>query len=147
MTDRTSLTTKAPARIGALAWRHPDIEFSLVRTERTEDSGKRAAQAVTFAGDQRADIFATVDSDTILDPRAIEEGLKPFTDPRVTSVAAVLLTYNSGRNLPTALTESWLTVYQLGIRSAWSRLGRVMINSGASRSTGPMWSARHCLPT
>jgi hyaluronan synthase len=118
------------AELAVLAWRYPDIDFSWVRTERTADSGKRAAQAVTFGSDRRADIFATIDSDTILDPRAIEEGLKPFADPRVTSVAAVLLTYNSGKNLLTALTEIWLTVYQLGIRSAWSRLGRVMINSG-----------------
>jgi hyaluronan synthase len=118
------------AKLAILARRHRDIEFSWVRTERTEGSGKRAAQAVTFANDRRAEIFATIDSDTILDPRAIEEGLKPFANPRVTSVAAVLLTYNSGTNLLTALTEIWLTVYQLGIRSAWSRLGRVMINSG-----------------
>lgn len=118
------------AELAVLAWRHPDIDFNWVRTERTENSGKRAAQAVTFTSDRHADIFATIDSDTILDPRAIEEGLKPFADPRVTSVAAILLTYNSGKNLLTALTEIWLTVYQLGIRSAWSRLGRVMINSG-----------------
>jgi hyaluronan synthase len=117
-------------KLAELAWRYPEIEFSWIRTERTERSGKRAAQAVTFVNDGRADIFATIDSDTILDPRAIEEGVKPFANPRVTSVAAVLLTYNSGKNLLTALTEIWLTVYQLGIRSAWSRLGRVMINSG-----------------
>jgi hyaluronan synthase len=108
----------------------PGVEVSWVRTERTPDSGKRAAQAVTFSNDHRADVFVTIDSDTVLDARAIEEGLKPFADPRVVSVAAVLLVYNVSSNLLTRFTEIWLCVYQLGIRAAWSQLGRVLINSG-----------------
>ena len=113
-----------------LGLEHPGIEFRWVRTERTADSGKRAAQAVTFRGDPHADVFATIDSDTVLEARAIEEGLKPFADPRVQSVAAILLVYNAGTNLLTALTEIWLAVYQLGVRAAWSRLGCVLVNSG-----------------
>lgn len=108
----------------------PDIEASWVRTERTPDSGKRAAQAVTFGSDHQADVFVTIDSDTVLDRRAIEEGLKPFADPQVASVAAVLLVYNVSSNILTRFTEIWLCIYQLGIRAAWSRLGRVLINSG-----------------
>jgi hyaluronan synthase len=108
----------------------PRVEASWVRTERTPDSGKRAAQAVTFGSDRWADVFVTIDSDTVLDARAIEEGLKPFADPRVASVAAVLLVYNVSSNILTRLTEIWLCVYQLGIRATWSRLGRVLINSG-----------------
>jgi hyaluronan synthase len=113
-----------------LGLEYPDIEFRWVRTERTPDSGKRAAQAVTFRGDPQADVFATIDSDTVLESRAIEEGLKPFADPRVQSVAAILLVFNAGRNLLTGLTEIWLAVYQLGVRAAWSRLGCVLVNSG-----------------
>jgi hypothetical protein len=37
--------------------------------------GARAAR-------DNAEVFVTVDSDTSLERRAIEEGLKPFTDPR-----------------------------------------------------------------
>jgi hyaluronan synthase len=118
------------AELARLPWRQCGVEFSWVRTERTPDSGKRTAQAVTFTSDRGADIFATMDSDTVMDPRAVEEGLKPFADRRVMSVAAVLLTYNASRNVFTALTEIWLTAFQLGIRGAWSRLGRVLINSG-----------------
>jgi hyaluronan synthase len=113
-----------------LGLEYPRIEFRWVRTERTADSGKRAAQAITFRGDPDADVFATIDSDTVLESRAIEEGLKPFADPRVQSVAAILLVFNAGRNLLTGLTEIWLAVYQLGVRAAWSRLGCVLVNSG-----------------
>jgi hyaluronan synthase len=118
------------AGLARLSLEHPATEWLWIRTERGPESGKRAAQAVTIRGDGRADIFATIDSDTILDPCAIEEGLKPFADTRVQSVAAVLLVFNARRNLLTALTDIWLAVYQLGIRAAWSRLGRVMVNSG-----------------
>lgn len=113
-----------------LSLQYPATEFRWIRTERGPESGKRSAQAVTFRGDPHADIFATLDSDTVLERRAIEEGLKAFADPRVQSVAAVLLVFNAGRNLVTALTEIWLCTYQLGIRAAWSRLGCVLVNSG-----------------
>jgi hyaluronan synthase len=122
--------TSVQAEINDLAWHYPHISIQWIRTERTPDSGKRAAQAVTFSRDHDADIFMTMDSDTVVDPRGIEEGLKPFADCRVMSVAAVLLTHNVSRNLFTALTEIWLTAFQLGLRAAWSRLGRVLINSG-----------------
>src|SRR5215470_2615744 len=46
------------------------VDFSWVRTR---NGGKRHAQAVTFHNDYRADIFVTLDSDTTLDRRAIEE--------------------------------------------------------------------------
>lgn len=118
------------AYLAGVAAEYPATEWRWIRTERGPESGKRAAQAVTIRGDDRADIIATIDSDTILDPRAIAEGLKPFADPRVQSVAAVLLVFNARRNLLTALTDIWLAVYQLGIRAAWSSLGWVMVNSG-----------------
>jgi len=113
-----------------LSLQYPATEFRWVRTERGPESGKRSAQAVTFRADPGADIFATIDSDTILDPRAVEEGLRAFADPRVQSVAAMLLVFNARRNLLTALTEIWLCTYQLGVRAAWSRLGCVLVNSG-----------------
>lgn len=118
------------SELGALSLSYPATEFRWIRTERGPESGKRSAQAVTFRADPHADVFVTIDSDTILDPSAIEEGLKPFADRRVMSVAAILLVYNAGRNLLTGLTDIWLAVYQTGIRAAWSRLGCVLVNSG-----------------
>lgn len=101
----------------AVEWHHQDIP------------GKRDAQITTFRDGGRADIFATMDSDTILDPRCIEEGLKPFIQPRVTSVASVILAYNSKHPL-VRMTDPWLLAFQLAVRAAMSKLGCVLVNSG-----------------
>jgi hyaluronan synthase len=58
---------------------------------------KRHAQLVTFRQDD-GDIFVTVDSDSVLGADAIEQGLLPFADPEVTSVAAVVLAMNAWAN-------------------------------------------------
>lgn len=110
-----------------LAAFYPQVEASWIRTR---NRGKRHAQSVTFRDRGQADIFVTVDSDTILDRHAIEEGLKPFLDPRVTSVAGMLISYNASRNWLALLTDFWLVCVQVSIRSAWSRLGCVLVNSG-----------------
>jgi len=55
------------------------MDFSSVRKRNGE---KKSTQVCMFAGDD-ADVFFTVDSDTSLERRAIEECLKPFSDPRV----------------------------------------------------------------
>ena len=58
--------------------------------------GKRDAQAAAFRGAPQADVYVTVDSDTILDYHAIAEGMKPFADPQIQSVAGL----NAGRQSP-----------------------------------------------
>jgi hyaluronan synthase len=105
----------------------PDgVEFSWVRTE---NRGKRHAQMQTFAGSD-ADIFITVDSDTILHRDAIEEGLKPFADGRVTSVCGLVLAPNKYENLLTRVEDLVTTTWQLTLRSAYSKLSSVTVNSG-----------------
>ncbi|MEU6817283.1 glycosyltransferase [Streptomyces sp. NPDC046860] len=91
--------------------------------------GKRDAQIRTFKDGGQADIFATMDSDTVMDPKCIEEGLKPFADKRVTSVASVILAFNSRHPL-VRITDPWLLAFQLAVRSAMSKLGCVLVNSG-----------------
>ena len=88
----------------------PSVDASWIRTR---NGGKRRAQAVTFGSDPLANVFVTLDSDTVLDPAAIEEGIKPFADRRVSSVAGVLLTLNASHNLFTRLTDTWLTAFQM----------------------------------
>jgi len=97
---------------------------------RQPNGGKRTAQiaGVRMAGD--ADVYLTVDSDTVLDPRAVETGLMPFADERVQSVAGIVLTSNYGTNLLTRMQELWFTTMQLVNRSALSRMGSVMVNCG-----------------
>jgi hyaluronan synthase len=115
------------AEFRSLAFFYQQVECSWIRTP---VPGKRHAQCITFADGGQADIFVTVDSDTVLDSAAIREGLKPFADPKVTSVAAVMITYNAGRNFLTRMTEVWFTSFQTYLRAAWSRLGCVLVNSG-----------------
>lgn len=104
-------------------------DFS-IRWTRTENGGKRHAQAVGIARNPEADIYLTLDSDTILDPHAIRNGLYPFVDQRVQSVAGVCLPLNVSDNLLTRFTGIWETIWQLVERSAQSTMGCVTVNSG-----------------
>jgi hyaluronan synthase len=94
-----------------------------------DPASKRLAQLTTFQDDP-AEIFVTMDSDTVLDRNALAEGLKPFADPRVQSVAGVGVALNWNRNLLTRLTNLWFLTFQLGLRSSLSTLGSVLVNSG-----------------
>jgi hyaluronan synthase len=95
-----------------------------------DPASKRLAHLTTFQDDP-ADIFVTIDSDTVLDRYALTEGLKPFADPRVQAVAGVAVALNWKRNLLTRLTNLWFVTFQLGLRSSLSTLGSVLVNSGA----------------
>jgi len=92
------------------------------------NQGKRLAQVATFRDDD-ADLFATMDSDTVLDWMCTQEAVKPFAREEVTSVASVILAYNN-RNAFVRLTDSWLLAFQLTVRGAMSKLGCVLVNSG-----------------
>lgn len=103
-----------------------------VRAEwvRTPNRGKRHAQVEGVRRTPGADVYVTVDSDSILDRRALENGLAPFIDERVQSVAAVILSTNYRQSL----LARWMDLYCLGLqlfeRSAFSRFRAVMVNSG-----------------
>jgi len=109
---------------------HPDgVRFTWVRQP---NAGKKFAQAVTFTSDDEAHIFVTIDSDSALDRRAIAEGLKPFADPRVVSVAGLETAFNIDRNLLTRAMGHRSLVFQLFAMSAQSvARGSVLINPGA----------------
>lgn len=61
------------------------------------NAGKRHAQGNAFAAETDADIFMTMDSDTVLDLNAIRDGVAPFANPRVMSVAGMILGLNHSR--------------------------------------------------
>jgi hyaluronan synthase len=63
------------------------------------NQGKRHAHAAAFVAAAAADVYVTGDSDAILDYFAVEEGMKPFADPEVQSVAGLLLIANHRRKL------------------------------------------------
>jgi hyaluronan synthase len=107
--------------------RHGNTE---VRWRKKPHAGKKAAQALTFLSDEHADIFVTVDSDSALECRAIENGLKPFNDPEVKSVAGIELALNHRANWVTRTAYSRTTFFQVVLCGAQSVLGDVLVNRG-----------------
>ncbi|SIQ42521.1 hyaluronan synthase [Cellulosimicrobium aquatile] len=98
---------------------------------RTRNHGKRYALVNAARQAADADIYVTVDSDSILDRSAIEEGLKPFADERVQSVAGFLLVLNYSDSWLSRLMELVIVSWGQFERSALSVAGSVLVNSGA----------------
>jgi hyaluronan synthase len=99
---------------------------------RQENQGKKHAQAAAFRAVPCADIYATMDSDSALEQRAIEEGLKPFASREVTSVAGLEMAYNLTTNILTRAMGLRSLAFQLFAMSAQSVAGgNVVINPGA----------------
>ena len=114
------------------AWweRHSNPVVDFVWTWQ-ENAGKKAAHARAFEDDPQADIFVTVDSDTALEVNALEEGLKPFADRRVQSVAGIELAWNHSANLLVRLKSVNTLVWQFITCSAQSvAAGNVLVNRG-----------------
>lgn len=101
-----------------------------VQWTRTANHGKRHAQAVGIRQAPRADIYVTVDSDTVLDHDAIAEGLQPFVDPSMASVAGLVLAINNDKNILTRFTGVWELNWQLLDRGNQSLFNSVSVNSG-----------------
>lgn len=99
---------------------------------RQDNQGKKHAQAAAFRAIPQADIYATMDSDSALERRAIAEGLKPFADREVVSVAGLEMAYNLTTNLLTRAMGMRSLAFQLFTMSAQSVAGgNVVINPGA----------------
>ena len=110
-----------------LAHSAPGVDFTWVRQE---NQGKKRAQARTFRGDD-ADVFVTLDSDTTLERDALREGIKPFANPRVYSVAGLELAWNHDCNLLTRIKSVNALVWQFVTCSAQHVLGgSVLVNRG-----------------
>ncbi|HEX9066462.1 MAG TPA: glycosyltransferase, partial [Streptosporangiaceae bacterium] len=101
-----------------------------IRWTRQQNQGKRRAHAYVFERVPEADIFITIDSDTTIDYRAIEEGLKPFQDSEVQSVAGIEMGFNAYENFLTRI-QCCLQLYaQAVIGAAWSVVGDMYTNRG-----------------
>ena len=77
------------------AARHPGLVTAL-RLERNQ--GKRAALAAGFRA-ARGEILVTIDSDSVIEARALLEMAGPFRDARVGAVAGKVAAYNRDRGL------------------------------------------------
>ncbi|NEC65351.1 glycosyltransferase family 2 protein [Streptomyces sp. SID9727] len=105
-----------------------------VSWQRTENLGKRHAQIRAAAASPDADYFVTIDSDTELDRLALHELQQPFTDDRVQSVAAIVMSANARASRLTRLFDMYSLSWQLNERSAQSVLGSVVVNTGCCAS-------------
>jgi hyaluronan synthase len=99
-------------------------------TRQEVNAGKKAAQGVCFSR-SAADIFVIMDSDTCLDRHAIQEGLKPFADHSVASVAGVELAANARKNWLTLTVSVRSLFFQMLPCAAQSAVGDLLINRGA----------------
>lgn len=114
--------------------------------QKQKNLGKRHAhsKALQSVDNDGHKIIVTVDSDGLLDPHAIEEGLKPFIDPHVQSVAGLILAKNAQQNLLSRITDLiFVSAQQLIDRSAMSQFGSVLVNSGglAFYRSNVVWEA------
>ena len=108
---------------------HPG-RVKVVWTQRQENRGKKFAQSVVFVNHPDADVFVTVDSDTALDYRAIEEGMKPFAHANIMSVAGVEENFNKDVNWLTRSVAIRNTYYQLTVWGTQSMFGDLLVNRG-----------------
>lgn len=111
-----------------------EYDINTTWTIHKKNKGKRAAhmtayEKITEKIRENA-IIVTLDSDGVLDKKAIEEGLIPFKDEKVYSVAGVIISRNANKNILTRIAD-WIFVSQELIdRSSMSVFGNVLVNSG-----------------
>lgn len=103
----------------------------VVAHRQTENLGKRHAMAWGVRHSPHADIYLGVDSDTVLDPTAVEEGLRPFSDPLVMATTGLVTALNRHRNLLTRLIDLRYVNAFLIERGAYSALGSVLCCCGS----------------
>jgi hyaluronan synthase len=78
-----------------------------------------------------ADIIVTIDSDTALEARAIQEGLKPIADPCVQSVAGFEVAANPRANWLTRTASVRSLYFQITACGVQSAFGEILVNRGA----------------
>ncbi|MDR3202872.1 MAG: glycosyltransferase, partial [Bifidobacteriaceae bacterium] len=98
---------------------------------RQANAGKRHAQVAAAGAVPPVDVFLMVDSDTILDRGAVEAILAPFANPEIHAVGGIFFVLNYDTNILTRIQEIWMTSVQLIVRAALSRVGSVVVISGA----------------
>jgi hyaluronan synthase len=94
------------------------VDFSWYRTLTLENT-----RPSTNVNGDNADVFVTLDTDTLLARDAIAEGIKPFACPRVIPVAGIELAWNYGNSLLARLIGVNALIWQFATCSAQSAAG------------------------
>lgn len=112
-----------------------DLEIKVTWSRHKKNQGKRNAHMTAFKNITKElienAIIITVDSDGVVDKNAIEEGMIPFKDEEVYSVAGVIISRNANTNLLTRLADWIFVTQELIDRATMSMFGNVLVNSGA----------------
>lgn len=106
------------------------IDDPRVQWHRQANLGKRHAQVSGLAGERDAAFVLTVDSDSVVDSRAVGEALRAFSDPRVQAVTAMCVVRNRTASFLTRLTDLETFTGNAVMRRARSVLGIVAPTSG-----------------
>jgi len=96
---------------------------------RQKNRGKRHAQAAAFSRSD-ADVFVTVDSDTVLHDEAVAKLIIPFSRPETMSVAGAAYGQNYTRSLFTRIVEMNFALSFIQGRLAEGSFGSVRVNCG-----------------
>lgn len=105
------------------------IELQVQRFE--HNKGKREGLIACLEAQPDIELMLCVDSDTVLDARALEQALIPFLDDRVTVVTGLVLALNYRTNILTRLIDLRYANAFLFERAAYSALGSVLCACGS----------------
>jgi hyaluronan synthase len=121
------------ARVEAEFWQRrfvaDGIPFTFIGFD--ANRGKREALVAGFKTVPTAWAFLCVDSDTQLEPRALYEVMRPFSDPHVTCATGLVIASNWHRNLLTRLIDIRYANAFLFERVAYSTVGSVLCACGS----------------
>lgn len=109
--------------------KNPQLFQQVVLHQLEKNAGKRHAQAWAFQQSD-ADVFFTVDSDSIVSPTALEELLKAFNDQTVFAVTGHINAKNANENLLTRLIDIRYDNAFRVERAAQSATGSIIVCSG-----------------
>jgi hyaluronan synthase len=112
-----------------IAQEYLSIKNNVFIHRNSKNMGKRHAQAWAFR-QTKADIIITIDSDTVLENVAVENGLRPFEDPKVNTVCGNIRGLNNSKNLLTRLIDLRYSNAFMYERTAYSVLDSVICSTG-----------------
>jgi hyaluronan synthase len=104
------------------------VTLDIVRFAKNQ--GKRHGLIATLDAHPEADVMLSLDSDSLLTPDAIAEGIAPLVDPEVMVSTGMVLPLNHDANALTRLMDVRYASAFLFERAAHSRLGSVLCASG-----------------
>ncbi|MHA7134372.1 glycosyltransferase [Oerskovia turbata] len=129
--DDGSTDLRAAAEAERWAPRFADVGVAMRVVRFGENQGKRKGLIAAFDAQPDTDVLLGVDSDTVLDPDAIAEGLAPMLDPRVMASTGLVLPLNHDANVLTRLLDVRYANGFLFERAAYSSLGSVLCACGS----------------